>query len=1084
MIMTRPLSLVLRSGLLNFLLLAPGSWLLTSAFAQSATATLSGTVEDERGAVIPGATLTVINIGTRLERRATTNEEGSFVLTLLPPSTYLVRVESKGFAPVEVQNVVLNVNDQKALQIQLKAGNVTETVQVTNNASLIDESPSVGTVVDRQFVENIPLNGRSFQSLINLTPGIVAVPAGTTANVNGQFSVNGQRTSANSFMVDGVSANFGAVPGGFGGSYTSGDLPGLTTFGTTQSLASVDALQEFKVQTSTYAAEYGRQPGGQISIVTRSGMNQFHGSVFDYLRNDVFDANDWFANRAGQPNPPMRQNDFGGTFSGPILLPRFGEGGKQPGYNGRNKTFFFFSYEGLRLRLPQFTLTNVPSLALRQQSPAAIQPILNSFPLPNGRILTNGLAEFTASYSDPSSLDATSIRVDHTVNSRLALFMRYNKAPSQNISRRPNNLSSTQSSSLDTETFTAGVTTSLTSMASNELRLNYSGNGAYTSTTIDSFGGATPAPRSALIPNQYDSETAQGIVFLLFSGITSTTSPFLSVTGRFVTSQRQFNIVDNFSYSVGSHQLKIGIDYRRLTPIFAANSYNFRTIFSSQQQVLAATAGSGTVGANIEMRPVVFNFSAYGQDTWRLSRRLTLDVGVRWEVNPAPSEANGNDQVAVTEINNLATMQLARLGTKAWKTTYNNFAPRVGAAYQISQASGRETVARGGFGIFYDTGNDSGAGNFNNIFPYASNRVLANVSYPLSPIQVAPAPLPIQTGLTTPYPTFFGFDPALKLPYTLQWNLAVEQSLGKSQAVTVSYVGAAGRRLLQSTQLTLGAINPRFTTVFLTRNNAKSDYNSLQAQFQRRLSQGLQALLSYTWSHAIDDDSSSNSLRVAQRGNAAFDVRHVFAGAVTYDIPAPGKSSIAKGILGAWSIDTRLQIQSALPVDIIARTFTDPVTGGVINVRPNVIPNAPVYLDDLNAPGGRIINNAIPTAAQIAAAGCAPLAPTAPAKGAFCSPPVGQSGNLGRNALRGLPAWQVDLAVRRQLNLSEKLKLQLRAEGFNIFNHPNFGTIQTTLTAANFGQATNMLNRQLAGISQLYQIGGPRSFQFALKLLF
>ncbi len=240
----------------------------------------------------------------------------------------------------------------------MKVGDVSETVNVTGEEPLINESPAVGTIVDRQFVANIPLNGRSFQSLITLTPGVVTVPSNT--NQSGQFSVNGQRSSANSFMVDGVSANFGAQPLAFGQTSASGNLPGLTTFGTTQSLTSVDALQEFKVQTSTYAAEYGRQPGGQVSIITRSGTNQFHGSIFDYLRNDVFDANDWFANRAGQAKPPERQNDFGATFSGPVLLPRFGEGGHQPGYHGRNRTFFFFSYEGLRLDCPNSILRTFP----------------------------------------------------------------------------------------------------------------------------------------------------------------------------------------------------------------------------------------------------------------------------------------------------------------------------------------------------------------------------------------------------------------------------------------------------------------------------------------------------------------------------------------------------------------------------------------------------------------------------------------------------------------------------------------------------------------------------------------------------
>jgi outer membrane receptor protein involved in Fe transport len=1075
-----------RFRLLTFVALCflfSSSYGIPSVNCQSATATLSGTVEDENGAVIPGVLVAILNLDTSLRREATTNESGSFTFSLLPPGRYTITGQRQGFAPLRVQEVALNIGDQKALQIQLKAGDVNATVQVTNDAELIRTDAGVGTVVDRQFVENIPLNGRSFQSLITLTPGVVLAPSSLTTNAAGQFSVNGQRASANSFTVDGVSANFGAAAGNFGQPQSSGNLPGLTTFGTTQSLASVDALQEFKVQTSSYAAEYGRQPGGQISIVTRSGTNQFHGSVFDYVRNDKFDANDWFANRAGQPRPPERQNEFGGTFSGPVLLPRFGEGGHQPGYNGRNRTFFFFSYEGLRLRLPQFNLTNVPTLALRQQAPAALQPILNGFSLPNGRDLGNGLAEFTASYSNPSSLDATSIRIDHTINSQLALFARYNKVPSKSVNRPAGqNLSNLESGRLDLQAITVGATASLTQRAINELRVNDSGNGANQVRSADNFGGAVPPPRNALIPNQYDmGGTSHGNVILDFPGITSTLRPTFDLFPRFVSSQRSFNVVDNFSYSIDSHQLKFGFDYRRLTPISEANPYFLSATFTSQQQVLAATAGSGFVVAVLPRRWVFLNFSAYGQDTWRLSRRLTFTLGLRWDVNPAPYEANDHNPVALDQVGNFATMQLAPLGTRGWKTTYNNFAPRLGVAYRLSQTSGRETMVRGGFGVFYDSGNDLGAFGSNSFFPYNSFRTLTSISYPLSPTQVAPAPAAIQTGLTPPYPSFFAFDPALKLPYTLQWNLAVEHSLGKSQAITVSYVGATGKRLLQETQINLSRINPNFTTVQLTRNAATSNYNALQAQFQRRLSRGLQALMSYTWSHALDDDSSSFANRAAQHGNAAFDVRHIFSAAATYDIPAPGANRLARAVLGRWSIDTKLQAQSALPVDLVATTLTDPATGSNIAVRPNVISGVPLYLHGSQYPGGRTINNTVPTAAQIAAAGCAPAGP---AKGPFCTPPTGQSGNLGRNQVRGLPVWQIDAALHRQFRLTETVSLQFRAEAFNLFNHPNFGTIQTSLTAANFGQATNMLRGQLGGISQLYQVGGPRSFQFALRFQF
>jgi Carboxypeptidase regulatory-like domain len=418
-----------------FVLIVAGAALAT-AFAQSATATLSGAVVDEAGAVVAGAKIELTNLSAVLKRAATTSGEGYFSFPLLPPGTYTLQALREGFAPVEIKNIVLNVNDQQAIRIQMKVGQVGATVNVVESATLIRESPAVGTVVDRQFVENLPLNGRSFQSLIQLTPGLV--PTATTANRLGQFSVNGQRESTNYFMIDGVSANLGVNTGvsisgsGLGGG--AGQYPGYGAQGGTNSLVSVDALQEFRIQTSTFAPEFGRTPGGQVSIVTRSGGNEFHSSLFEYFRNEKLDANDFFANGAGVKRAALRNNQFGGTFSGPLYLPRFGEGGAAY-YDGRNRTFFFFSYEGLRLRLPQFRTEQVPSLDARRRASGAVRAFFDAFPVPNGRDLGDGLAEFNASYSDPSTLDATSLRVDHKVGDKLTLFGRYNYSPSESAVR-------------------------------------------------------------------------------------------------------------------------------------------------------------------------------------------------------------------------------------------------------------------------------------------------------------------------------------------------------------------------------------------------------------------------------------------------------------------------------------------------------------------------------------------------------------------------------------------------------------------------------------------------------------------------
>ncbi|HKE28244.1 MAG TPA: carboxypeptidase regulatory-like domain-containing protein [Bryobacteraceae bacterium] len=1021
--------------------------------AQTETANISGVVTDASGAAVLKAAVVLESAerGTKME--TATNDSGFYAFSGVLPGRYQLTVRKAGFKQIDLRGVIVNVQDNMQQNFSLEVGSVSDSVMVEGRSETVNtQSASVSTVVDRQFAENLPLNGRSFQTLIMLAPGVALSPGN---NNKGEFSVNGSRASANSFIVDGVSANIGADASGSGGNRTDGNLPAFSLSGTTQSLVSIDAMQEFRIDTSTYAAEYGRQPGGQVIIVTRSGTNALHGTAFEYFRNNDLDANGWFADASGQRKPPERQNDFGGVLGGPVYIPHV--------YNGRNRTFFFFSYEGLRLRLPQYALTNVPTLAFRQQAPSFMQPYLNAFPLPNGRDLGNGLAELNSTYSDPSGINATSIRIDHTVNNRLTLFGRFNDAPSESYQKRPDEtLSIDQYRRFNMRTATIGATATITPRLINEARFNYSYNGSFFDSPLDTFGGAAPATTATLLPSAYDNVTNQLSWKLNFTGLTQPAAPYLFISGHQISDQHQINAVEHLSYVTGAHQLKVGFDYRHLTPIDNTNPpYQLITTFSNEQQVINGVAPSGTVTAYVPQYPVFLNFSAFADDTWKVSRNLTVTLGLRWDVNPPPTEKTGKDALAVTETTNLETMQLAPRGTPEWHTPYKNFAPRLGMAYRLFRRPGRETVLRAGGGVFFDTGNDESSQPLAGSYPYTSSYVLSNVVFPLNPTQVAPLPLPYLAGITPPYPLLYAFDPHLKLPYTWQWNLALEQSLGAGQSLTVSYVGSAGRSLMQDDQISIGQINPNFTTINLTRNLGSSDYDSLQAQFQRRLSKGLQMLVSYTWSHALDNDSASSTLRLPQRGNALFDIRQVLGAAVTYDFRGPSGNRLQRGILSGWSLDSSFHTQTALPVDLVASTLVNPLDGSLVNVRPNVVPGTPLYLSDPHAAGGRKIDAA-----------------------AFSIPPAGQSGNLGRNQLRALGAWQLDSALRRQFSLSEQLKLQFRFEAFNLFNHPNFGAIQTSLTAANFGQATATLGAQYSGLNALYQIGGARSIQLALKLSF
>ena len=377
-----------------------------SLFAQSPNGNINGLVSDPSSAAVVGAEVVAVNDVTRMQYPTKTNSEGIYVLANLPPGPYRVQVAKIGFKTLIKPDIVLNVQDSLSINFTLLVGAFHEIVTIQGGAPLVNtESAAVSTVVDQTYIKNMPLNGRSFQDLILLTPGVAtqtpqAAGAASFFGIGqtGEFSVNGQRPESNYYTVDGVSANVGAAAGGSmtQAAGASGSLPGATALGTTQALVSVDDLQEFRVQSSSYSAEYGRNPGGQFAFETKSGTNQWHGTAYDYLRNGVFDANDWFNDYFGTPEPVIRQNDFGGTFGGPLRIPGL--------YKTTNKSFFFISYEGLRLTSAQSaSITYVPDTSLRASAATALQPVLNAFPISNGPDDTaNGIAQFIGSWSNPA----------------------------------------------------------------------------------------------------------------------------------------------------------------------------------------------------------------------------------------------------------------------------------------------------------------------------------------------------------------------------------------------------------------------------------------------------------------------------------------------------------------------------------------------------------------------------------------------------------------------------------------------------------------------------------------------------------
>ena len=1036
---------------------------------QSALASLNGTVSDERGAAIAGAKVKITDVKKAFERTITTNGEGYFIFPQLAPSDYEITVEQNGFA-VWRSNLTLNVNDQNAVRIQLKVAGVGATVDVTDTAALTDESPAVKTIVDRQFIENQPLNGRSFQTLVELSPGVVLTQS--TLPTPGQFSVNGQRAGSNYFTVDGVSANFGSTASVTLYETAGGGVPSYSALGTTSSLASVDAVQEFSIQTSTYAPEFGRQPGAQVSLVTRSGTNEYHGSVFDYVRNNIFDANNFFANANGLARQPLRQNDFGGTFGGALPFLNFGEGGKVIN-SGKNRTFFFFSYEGLRLRQPFVTdPLEVPSVAARNRATGVIRDLLNAFPLPNQPIPAGNpdVVPYITSFTNPSSLNATSLRIDHTINDRVSIFGRFNYAPSEDKQRaRFCAASCVADLNYKTQTFTVGSTQIFTSKLTNDLRVNFSKSKVNQTYFIDTYGGAIIPPQASLYPSFTNGNNGYIYIELNASG-SNTLSDGLFSDNK----QRQFNIVNSTSYTIGGHAVKFGVDYRRLTPISFSGNYKRSFLPDSLQDLIANAPTFATIVApQVTLRPIYKNLSLFAQDTWRATNRLTLTYGLRYEVVPAPDEENGNLPLSVGGLQensyNLANISLNSTRQKFYKTTYNNFAPRVGAAYQLSSG----TTLRGGFGVFYDLGYGfTGSAFSTGIVPFASTLTLPSVTYTSADFRQQVPPV----NLNPPYARVFAYQPNFKLPYSLQYNASVEQSFGANNTVSISYVGAKGERLGRVE--TLRATTGNFRRLDLVTNGGYSNYNALQAQFQRRLTRGLQALVSYTFAKSLDNvsEESQNNLQSPtgkftpnlDYAPSNFDVRHAINGAVSYEIPSLFENGLARKIFGGFGIDAIFRARTATPVNLVSGANS--LGLGVTTIlRPDLVANQPLYIDDQNAPGGRRFN-------PLAFDRATPLAQL-------------RQGTLGRNVLRGFPARQLDLSLRRQFNLTERLNLQLRADAFNIFNTANFANPSGVLganylTNSTFGRATQLLSSGLGGLSSLYQIGGPRSFQLSAKLRF
>jgi hypothetical protein len=1017
-----------------------------TAFAQD-VASLAVSIVDSSGAVVPRAKVTLTDLGRGRISRAETNDVGFLAIDFLQPGEYSLETDKTGFETYKLDRFTLRVRDRQILRLELRvAGAAATSVEVTASAEPVSSDAAQGIVMDQEYVKDLPANGRNAESLLLMAPGVTSAAGGRG---DGGFNANGLRSNTNYFTLDGVSLNRPSSGDGFGGGFgPGGGGPPDAGGGSSTEMISIDAMQEMKVQTSSFAPEFGRSPGAQVVMTSRAGTNNFHGALFDYIRSDKFDSNDWFANAGGYPKGRESQERPGGVLGGPIV---------------RNKTFFFISFERLNLEAPESVIADVPDLASRAAASPALQPYINAFPIPNSVELGSGAAQYRAVISNPSSSNSGSVRIDQILSPTSTFFVRVSVNSSKSTSRgsdisSPNVVTSQSSHSL---LVTTGATHVFSFGALNDLRVNYSRTSAGRQSTMDDFGGASLLADSLVFPAGITS--ANGSFNLNVMGLSG-----YSFGGLTENDQGQINVVDSITKVSRHHTLKAGIDYRELLQTNQRSPYNesvsFNGLAGYTESLLNGVVLNGQVSSNVgTVYPTYKNFSAYGQDTWRATERTTVTWGLRWDVNPAPTTREGPKPLALSTDAFAGVTQ----NDPIYPTRWFDVAPRFGVAYLSDDTPGREMMLRAGFGVFYDLGYGVVDGAFNGA-PYSNVTTVSEAEFPLAPSYLDPPSLPP----TRPYGQITTGDPTLQSPVVLQWNGTWEKNLGPGQMLSVGVSGTKGARLMR-TQTQPSSNSNAYSFVQEVTNGASSFYNGLQLQFHKRMSSSLQTQISYTWSHAIDTGSSdvafgggfASLFNGGERGSSDYDIRHNISFSGSWRLPTPSQGFLSY-LVHHWYLDFVAAAHSGLPFDIQGvSSATSSATGLFAQVRPSHN-TLPIWVSDPHAPGGRRLN-----------------------KAAFVIPTGFEQGNLGRNSFRGFSFAQLDLSLRRSIPITERYSISFAAQAYNALNHPNFANPTPSeganMSSPDFGVMTRMLNQSFGGgVNAAYRSGGPRSVEFSLRFQF
>ncbi len=1016
--------------------------LLAAALFASDRSIIYGIVQDPTGHVLAGADVRIQSASTGARWRLTSDDTGHYFVAALPPGEYKVTVRLPGFRTVSKIGVVLEAAQELRLDFAMELLSLHEVVTVVGGRDDLDPSGGDSLLVTRDGPgSTLPANGPDYRMLFDLLPGIVVTPAG--ANDGGQFTSNGQRPNAHAFLVDGVSANNGVGGSALPGSFPGASLPAMSAGGSTEELGSSGDTQSVELRTSSFAPEYGGRMGAQAQVVTRSGANEFHGEIFGNARDSGWNAQDWFANSYGLAYPRPKYGDVDAVLGGRIW---------------RNRTFFFLSIEHSELDDSGIELTPVPSLAARQDAPAQLQGILSAFPLPIGPDLGGGEALGLMALGRATTVGTYSGRIDQTLGSWGALFVRYARSISASSSSQ---VEAIQGDS-DGQSLTIGLTAGRPAGAIQEIRFNYSGANFFSRSTLaglDDVSAAFPNIPSPTWTSSYP-VLALSIPYL---------GQFLTGDAGLTARQGQWEFRDTVSTEIRRHQLRFGLDYIRLQP---ARSYPLTSILGeapSLESLLQGDPLTVTISQLPQFGSRVQVGSLFAQDTFRVNENLNLVYGVRWELTPPGALVPIPTVSGLWSGSDWITQNTGINGTAPWPMRYGQFEPRVGAAYRLP-ASG--LVLRAGGGLFYDTTlgasiNPINGAPFNSWL--LSGGALTVSTPPPAPTGTETSPAQaiapdVQQFLSGPYPV-------LHLPMSYQWRASVEKGIAAHGIASVAYLGSSNRNLLGNETYADPVTGVLDRSIALTENF--STYNALQLQLRGSLMQNVYVSSSYTWSHCIDDGSQDSSVflihpgyRLSEaRGSCNFDVRQALTASVSYQVPRSASRRFP-GWLSGWKAGGIFRARTGFPINIVdsEQVFGEDVVNAA---RPDLVPGAPIWIDDPAAAGQRQLNPA-----------------------AFAIPAAGGQGTLGRNAIYGYGMTQFDASLRRVFQWERGTSLEIGWNVFNVLNHPEFADPVPFLSNPLFGQSTSMQNLVLGsgtpntGLPPLFQTGGSRSAEISVRFSF